>query len=118
MTSAGPRVNGFRPHFTLVHVRRPAIESYVRGLVLRYTAQHVPKDSDGYRSLRARPLKKWGDNSFLIEGPLESYKRGLYEHITSVIGERVVSDYRRAHVSVKGNWDHPIYENISLMDRM
>lgn len=118
MTSAGPRVDGFRPHFTLTHVRRPAIESYVRGLVLKYTVRHVPKNSDGYRTLPARPLKKWGDNSFYMEGPLEQYKKGLHEHLTSVVGERVMSDYRRAHVSVKGNWDHPVYNHISLMDRM
>lgn len=118
MTSAGPRVDGFRPHFTLTYVRRSAVESYMRGLVLEYTVRHVPKNSDGYRTLPARPLKKWGDNSFYIDGPLKRYKRGLHEYLTSVVGDRVMGDYRRAHVSVKGDWDHPIYNHISLVDRI
>lgn len=115
MCPAGPRIDGFRPHFTLVYIKAEKLEPIVQGLVWEYTFRKVSKN-DGYRTLPARPLRKWGENSLYTEGPLEEYKRGLREHLVRFVGKGALGDYRRAHVNVRGNWDRPLYECLRLLD--
>lgn len=114
---AGPRTDGFRPHFTITYIQREGIQSIVSGLVWEYTIQHIPDVGD-HRTLSARPLEKWGENSFYITGEIEVFKRGLHQHLKRMVGEDALGDYRRAHVNVRGNWDQPIYKEFRLMDRM
>lgn len=102
MCPAGPGIDGFRPHFTLVYIEAEKLEPACQGLVWEHILRKVSKN-DGYRTLPARPLRKWGENSLYIEGPLEEYKRGLYENLVRFVGEGVLGDYRRAHVNVRGN---------------
>jgi len=117
MCPAGPRIAGFRPHFTITYVENMSLKSVVARHVREYTIRHVLK-SGRYRALPARPLRQWGSNSFYIEGPLEDFKRGLHEHLSWAVGEQALGDYRRAHVNVRGDWDRPVYERLRLLDRI
>jgi hypothetical protein len=114
---AGPRVEGFRPHFTITYVKTDIASPIVRGMVWEYTVRHVSRYG-GRRTLPARPLKKWGSRSFYIEGALEAFKRGLHDHLTQVFGAGTLGDYRRAHVDVRGQWEQPVYERFRLLDRI
>ncbi len=115
MCPAGPRIEGFRPHFTITYVETETLEPVVKGLVWEHTLRHVPKSGE-YRTLPARPSEKWGSNSLYIEGPLEDFKRGLHDHLINFVGEGALGGYRRAHVNVRGNWDQPLYRRFRLLD--
>jgi hypothetical protein len=117
MCPAGPRVRGFRPHFTITYVEDEKLKAVVGRHVRKYTIRHVLK-SGTHRALPARPLKQWGENSFYIEGTLEDFKRGLHNHLVWTVGEKALGDYRRAHVNVRGNWERPVYRQFRLMDRI
>mgnify|MGYP006427420515 CR=1 FL=1 len=71
---AGPRVEGFRPHFTITYVKTDIASSIVRGIVWEYTVRHVSRFGRR-RTLPARPLKKRSSRSFYIEGALETFKK-------------------------------------------
>jgi hypothetical protein len=115
MCPAGPRIGGFRPHFTLTYIKAEKLRPVVHGLAWEYTLRKVSKN-DGYRTLSARPLRKWGENSLYIEGPLEEYKRGLRDHLVRFVVQGALGDYRRAHVDVRGDWDRPLYQHLRLLD--
>lgn len=116
MCPAGPTIDGFRPHLTLTYVNLVALYPAVAATVVGYTLSKVKKRGD-YRSLPARPLKRWGDNSYYIEGELEDFKRSLHDHLVGLFGTEIIASYRRAHIDVRGNWDQPIYERLRLLSR-
>lgn len=117
MCPAGPRVDGFRPHFTITYLENETLTSVVAQHVEEYTIAHVLK-SGSHRVLPARPLKQWGSNSFYIEGLLEDFKQGLHEHLIWTVGKAALGEYRRAHVNVRDNWEQPVYRQFRLTERM
>lgn len=118
MIPAGPKMYGFRPHFTAAYVHHAYLIPGVDRAIKQFVKHNVPIDEEGFRSLPTRPRKHWGDNSWGILGELHEFKQALDEHLVAVFGSGAFGDLRPAHINVNGDWDQPLYNRMRMMDRM
>lgn len=117
---AGNRVlnkNGvlFRPHYTMTYVKSNdfRIINAIKREIDLYVQIKIKPDNTGRYMGRYSNVKKWGKNSVLIEGPLETFKKNLHRHLTARFGNKI-APYRPGHVNLQGNQKAKLYPSFNL----
>lgn len=123
---AGPSWKIDHQHLTLAYINstdKEVVEKVIKAVQRCIeTSWHINQNSkdNNFHTAGHDTPKPWGKNSLLVSGEIENFKKSLHDYLTnnkdSDISEAINSEYRPAHIDVKGVFDKPIYTRFRVND--